>query len=153
MSGFREGGGTAGTSALGARGPHASATRAKGGMRRKPKNRTSVLAAAESTDRPSCEHVLSLRRRNGLRAVGDVRQPKPENVEDLEEYKPGIKKYQVSLTFSGEAGVVMSELMNKLDVDSPNEVVKFTIALLLSAQGKEILLRDLKSGVVEVVEV
>ena len=45
----------------------------------------------------------------------------------------------------------MSGLMTDLGVNSPNEVVKLTIALLVSARGKEILLRDLMTGTVEVV--
>jgi hypothetical protein len=63
---------------------------------------------------------------------------------------PGGKPLQVSLTFSGDAGTSMRRLMANLGVDSPNEVAIRAIALLLSAQGKEVLLRDPKTGVSEV---
>ena len=63
---------------------------------------------------------------------------------------PGGKPFQVSLTFSGDANTAMRKLMTNLGVDSPNEVAKRAIALLLSAQGKEVLLRDPKTGVTEV---
>jgi hypothetical protein len=76
----------------------------------------------------------------------------PENVESLAKYKPRRKTYRVSLIFSGEAGSVMDELMTELEVDNPNEVIKPALALLLSARGKEILLRDPKTGVVGLVE-
>jgi len=76
-----------------------------------------------------------------------------ENVESLEKYRPGSRKYQVSLTLSGEAGASMSQLMTQLGAESPNEVVLRAIALLASAQGKEILLRDRKTGMTEAVEV
>ncbi len=78
-----------------------------------------------------------------------------ENVDNLDKYKPASKTlgvYDVSLTFSGNAGRNMSDLMDWLDVKTPNEVVLRAIALLLSAKGKEILLRD-TTGTIESVEV
>src|SRR5215471_14351735 len=119
-------------------------------MRHKPKNTIPVLAT-EPTDRPDPTPVL--RQHKGLNTVGDLGQSKPENVESLTKYGPSTKKYQASLTFSGEAGRVMGELMTRLEVDSPNEVVLRAIALLISAQGKEILLKDLKTGALDAVEV
>ena len=83
----------------------------------------------------------------------DPGQPERENVESLAMYRPGSRNYQVSLTFSGQAGAFMSELMTHLGVDTPNEVVKRAIPLLLSARGKEILLRDPKTGAIEIVEI
>jgi hypothetical protein len=75
-----------------------------------------------------------------------------ENVESLAKYKPISRNYEVSLTFSGEAGAAMSGLMADLGVKIPNEVVKLAIALLVSARGKEILLRDPVTGAIEVVD-
>ena len=77
----------------------------------------------------------------------------PEEVESLLNYLPGSKRYQVFLTFSGEAGATMGSLMVTLNASSPNEVAKRAIALLVSAQGKEILLRDPKTGTTETVEI
>lgn len=77
----------------------------------------------------------------------------PENVESLAKYRPSGRKYQVSLTLSGEAGTSMSQLMTQLNAENPNEVVLRAIALLVSAQGKEILLRDRKTGTTEAIEV
>jgi hypothetical protein len=77
----------------------------------------------------------------------------PENVESLEKYRPGGRKHQISLTLSGEAVASMSQLMTQLSTENPNEVVLRAIALLASAQGKEILLRDRKTGVTEAIEV
>ena len=76
-----------------------------------------------------------------------------ENVESLESYRPTGRKYQVALTLSGGAGAAMSKLMTDLNADTPNEVVLRAIALLASAQGKEILLRDPKTGATEAIEV
>jgi len=78
-----------------------------------------------------------------------------EPVDSLDQYKPASKKigeYEVSLTFSGSAGRSISDLMEWLDVKTPNEVVLRAIALLLSAKGKEILLKD-NAGTVESVEI
>lgn len=78
-----------------------------------------------------------------------------EPVDSLDQYKPTSTKlgvYEVSLTFSGNAGRNIKDLMDWLDVKTPNEVVLRAIALLLSAKGKEILLRD-NAGTVESVEV
>ena len=74
----------------------------------------------------------------------------PENVTNLP--MVGGKTYQVSLTFSGDAAIAMRKLMNDLGVDNPNEVAKRAIALLLSAQGKEVVLNDPKTGTTEVIE-
>jgi hypothetical protein len=76
--------------------------------------------------------------------------PQPENVSELP--LPGTKKYDVSLSFSGDAARGISELMADLGAADANEVAKRAIGLLLSAQGKEILLRD-RNGKVEAVEV
>lgn len=78
--------------------------------------------------------------------------PKPEVVEDLDDYRPDAKRYEVSLEFSGNAAKAIDELMSYLGVANANEVAKRAIALLLSAQGKEILLKD-RSGKIEAVEV
>jgi hypothetical protein len=149
MNHITQGSGPAETSALSAS-TASKAARAKGSTRRKVKNRVPVLAA-ESIGRSDRELVLA--RRKGLHVVRNFGPPKPENIESLAKYKPDSKKYQVSLTFFGEAGAAMNELMRQLKVDSPNEVVKLTIALLVSARGKEILLKDRETGEVEVVEV
>jgi hypothetical protein len=109
------------------------------------------VRATEPTDRLDPAPIL--RQCKGLQAVGDFGRSKLENVETLAKYRPGTKKYQASLTFLGEAGTVIGELMTGLEVDSPNEVVLRAIGLLVSAQGKEILLRDLKTGALEAVEV
>jgi hypothetical protein len=84
--------------------------------------------------------------------VEDPGQLVTESVESLAKYKPVSRNYKVSLTFSGEAGAAMSGLMTELGVNIPNEVAKLAIALLASARGKEILLRDPVTGAVEVVE-
>jgi hypothetical protein len=76
--------------------------------------------------------------------------PQTENVSELP--RPGAKKCEVSLTFSGDAASDMNQLVANLGADNANEVAKRAIALLLSAQGKEILLRD-RNGKVEAVEV
>lgn len=122
----------------------------QGRMRLKPKSTVSV-SPPEPTVRPG--PALVLRQRKELQAVGDLGRSKPENVESLAKYRARTQKYRASLTFSDEAGTVIGELMYRLEVDSPNEVVLRAIALLVSAQGKEILLRDLKTGALEAVEV
>jgi hypothetical protein len=73
-----------------------------------------------------------------------VNQPQPEVVTNLKKLRD--KQYEVSLTFSGEAAEAMMELMTDLEVDSANEVAKRAIALLLEAQGKDIMLRDRQTG-------
>jgi hypothetical protein len=125
------------------------AGRAEGRRRNMLKNRTHALAVkpgGRSSPNATWQHGKA------LRAVGDARPPEAENVESLDQYRPRTRKYEVSLTFSGQAGAAMDELMVSLNVETPNEVVLHAIPLLLSAQGKEILLRDPKTGVVEVVE-
>jgi len=79
--------------------------------------------------------------------------PDIENVPSLADYIPSSKAYEISLRFVGEAGATIRSLMVTLNVDSPNEVAKRAIALLASAQGKEVLLRDPKTGATEAVEV
>lgn len=76
----------------------------------------------------------------------------PENVPSLTDYLPNAKKYEVSLSFTGEAAKAIDDLMDSLEVDSANEVAKRAIALLLSAQGKEILLKD-RNGKIQAVVV
>jgi hypothetical protein len=119
-------------------------------MRLKQKNTVPVLAI-ELTDRP--DPAQAFQQRKSLWGIDDFRQSKPENVVSLVKYKPATKKYRVSITFSGEAGAIIADLMIGLEVDSPNDVVLRAIALLVSAQGKEILLRDLKTGALDAVEV
>ena len=46
----------------------------------------------------------------------------------------------------------MRNLMVHLKVDNPNEVIKPALSLLVSALGKEILLRDPKTGIIDLVE-
>ena len=77
----------------------------------------------------------------------------PENVASFEKYRPAGKTYKVALNLSGAAGEDMSELMTRLNTENPNEVVLRAIALLISAQGKDILLRDRKTGASETVDV
>jgi hypothetical protein len=117
--------------------------------RRKPRDKISALGNGVSTQ---LDRAIP-NRHKALRVIEGFRQPGPENVESLADYKPGSKTYRVSLAFSGEAGSAMGRLMANLKVDNPNEVVKPAIALLLSAQGKEILLRDPQTGAVQMVEV
>jgi len=76
----------------------------------------------------------------------------PENVSSLADYQPENKKHVVSLSFSGGAATAISELMTTLQVPNANEVAKRAIALLLSAQGKEIILRNPKTGETQTVE-
>jgi hypothetical protein len=137
---------------LAPRDPSVAAARARGRVRRRARGKISTRAV-ELTDRLGSRHLVESRQGKGIETTENSGQVRPENVEDLAKYLPGSKKYQVSLTFSGEAGTRISELMATLDVDTPNELVKITIALFLSAQGKEILFRDPRTGVVEVVEV
>lgn len=85
--------------------------------------------------------------------IQTVESPSPDNIESLAEHRVSTRKYEASLTFSGEAGEVIRELMSRLGVDSPNDVVLRAITLLVSAQGKEVLLRDAKTGALEAVEV
>ena len=68
-----------------------------------------------------------------------------ETVESLDKYRPGSKKlgeYEVSLTFSGSAGKNIMTLWTGSTLQTPNEVVLRAFGLLLSAKGKEILLKD-----------
>jgi hypothetical protein len=149
MSKMEEDGRTAQRSTLGTRDRSASARRAEGRLGRTRKNRTPVLGVKPG-GRPVSD--ITQRQRKALHAGGGSEQPKPENVESLTDYRPCEMKYEVSLSFSGQAGAVMSELMTNLHVDTPNDLAKRAIALLLSAQGKEILLRDPKTGGVRAVE-
>jgi len=126
-----------------------SAVKARGSMRLKPKRTLHVLAT-EPTGLP--DSLPGLRQRKRPQAIEDSGRYKPAKVESLAMYRPDIKKYKASLIFSGEAGTVIGELMTKLEVDSANEVVLRAIALLVSAQGKEILLRDVETGAFETVE-
>jgi hypothetical protein len=154
MSSDREDGRRGETSvvALAPRRTSATGVRAKSRMGRRPKGKA-YIRAVEPTDRLDSGRPLITRQRKGFETTENSERSGPEKIESLERYIPGGKKYEVSLTFSGEAGAKIGELMTKLDVDTPNEVVKLTIALLLSAQGKEILFRDPETGVVEVVDV
>lgn len=149
MSRMSEDGTTAHGSALSARGGSADARRANARLGRLPKTSTPVLAM-KSTRRSA--PAITRRHRKALHAGRDPGPPERENVESLAMYRPYSRNYEVSLTFSGQAGAVMSELMTHLGVDTPNEVVKRAIPLLLSARGKEILLRDPKTGAIEIVE-
>lgn len=130
------------------RNPAFGAVRSRRGGR-SPKS-TIPYSATGRTDRADAA-VLTHRRRGLGGAIGPD-QLVTESVESLAKYRPGSRKYEVSLTFSGEAGNAMSQLMTDLGVNSANEVVKLTIALLVSARGKEILLRDPVTGVMEMVE-
>lgn len=77
-------------------------------------------------------------------------QPQPQNVTQLP--RSGAKPTEVSLNFSGDAANDMNELMASLGAENANEVAIRAIALLLSAQGKEILLKD-RNGKIEAVQV
>ena len=148
MSRMPEDGSPAHGAALGARGSSLSAQRTNARLGTSPKSATPVLAI-KPTGRP---RTASRQRRKSLRAVRAPEQPAPENVENLATYRALTREYQVSLTFSGQAAAVISELMKDLGVDTPNEVVKQAIPLLLSARGKEILLRDPATGAIEIVK-
>jgi hypothetical protein len=78
-----------------------------------------------------------------------------KKVTNFADYQTTERPYEVSLTFSDEAGRSMRELMTRLGTEDPNEVALRAIGLLVSAsaQGKEILLRDPKSGVEEAVDI
>jgi hypothetical protein len=80
-----------------------------------------------------------------------VSQPKPEDVTTIGTLAD--MKYEVSLTFSKDAGQAMSKLISDLGVASANEVAKRAIALLLEAVGKEIVLRDPKTGQTKAIDV
>ena len=149
MSKMAADGRTAQRSTLGTSVSSASARRAEGRLGRTRKNRTPGLVVKPG-GRPVSD--MTQQHRKTLHAAEASEQPEPENVESLTDYRPSEMKYEVSLTFSGEAGAVMSELMTSLHVDTPNDLAKRAIALLLSAQGKEILLRDPKTGGVRAVE-
>lgn len=149
MSKMAEDGKTAQRSTLGMRSSSASARRANARLGRTRKSGTPVLTVQQGGRSVS---DVTQRHRKAFHAAGASGQPQPENVESLADHRPSEVKYEVSLTFSGQAGAVMSELMTYLDVDTPNEVVKRAIPLLLSAKEKKILLRDPKTGMVEVVE-
>jgi len=76
-------------------------------------------------------------------------------VTSLSQYQPSGKKYEVSLTFSGDAATDIKDLMTWLSVDTPNEVALRAIALLhlAKSKGKEIALRDPKNGSYEDVDI
>jgi hypothetical protein len=78
-----------------------------------------------------------------------------EAVTSFDRYQPSGKKYEVSLSFSGDAAVDIKDLMAWLGVDSPNDVALRAIALLHLAQskGKELALRDPTSGSYEDVDI
>ena len=152
MSRTTEDGRAAKVSALSVRGASGGVARAGRRIRRKPKERVPLLVA-ESNDPPEPYNVPIPHQRRGLQGIGDFGQPEPEKVENLEKYRPVSRKYQVSLTFSGEAGTSMSDLISKLNVCDPDEVILRAIALLVSVQEKEVLIRDPKTGLVEIVEV
>jgi hypothetical protein len=78
-------------------------------------------------------------------------QPKPENVTNIG--KLAEKQYEVYLKFSDDAGEAMSDLITSLGADSANEVAKRAIALLLEAVGKEILLKDPKTGKTRAIDI
>jgi len=122
---------------------------ARGGGRSRRLKDALPSSTTPRADRTNLAELVRQGRR--LRAVKDCARAGVEHVESLANYKPVSRHYEVSLSLSGEAGVAMSGLMTDLGVNSPNEVVKLTIALLVSARGKEILLRDLMTGTVEVV--
>lgn len=130
------------------RSPAFSAERSRGRVR-KAKNTFphSVTPQVDRTD-----PATLMRQRRGLQSAKDLDRPVTESVESLAKYRPRSRKYEVSLTFSGDAGTALSELMRELGVSNANEVVKLSIALLVSARGKEILLRDPKTAVVEIAE-
>lgn len=147
MSRMPDDGRTAAESALSARGSSADSRRAGARPGRIPKNGTTVLVL-----KPHGRSLAVTRRhRKTLRAIRASGQPTAENVENLAKYRPRTREYEVSLTFSGQAAADMNELMSDLDVDTPSEVIKHAIPLLLSARGKEILLRDPKTGTIEII--
>ena len=148
MSRIPDDGRTADGSASCARGSSAAARRASARLGRIPKNSTPVLALKPHSRSPA---VTRRRRKTTLHTTRASEQPTTENVESLAMYRPSSREYEVSLTFSGQAAAVMSALMNDLDVDTPSEVIKHAIPLLLSTRGKEILLRDPKTGAIEIV--
>jgi hypothetical protein len=124
--------------------------RAKGRSRRKSKVGGPTLVLVVE---PSASNLACLTRRIVTRAtVQNLESCAPEDVKSLANYEPRSKTYRVSLIFSGEAGSIMRELMAELQVNTPNEVVKPAISLLMSAVGKEILLRDPKTGTVNLIE-
>lgn len=126
-----------------------SASRADARMRRTQKNKTPILAVILGG-----RSVSDVRQRHHQAFDGarDSGQLEPEVVESLVDYMPRVMTHEVSLTFSGQAWAVMGKLMTSLDVDTANEVVKRAIPLLIWAQEKEILLRDPRTGMVEIVE-
>jgi hypothetical protein len=78
-----------------------------------------------------------------------------ESVSSLNKYQPSGKKYEVSLTFSGDAATDIKDLMTWLEVENPNEVALRAIALLhlAKSKGKDIALRDPKNGSYEDVDI
>jgi hypothetical protein len=138
------------TSRLASARTSASGRRGRGWSRRKLKgNGLTLVLGPES---PACPDPAGPRQHKVAKAVQNLVSSCPENIESLANYKPRSKTYSVSLTFSGEACSVMSKLMAELKVDNPNEVIKPALSLLISALGKEILLRDPKTGIVDLVE-
>ena len=120
-------------------------------QRRQPRDGTPTLKIVpDEHDRLSLAHLSE---HKIVQSSGDVSEPTPENVERLDNYKPRGRTYKVSLIFAGEASSAISKLMTELKAENPNDVIKHALALLLSAQGKEILLRDPKTGAVTLVEI
>lgn len=130
------------------RSPAFSAVRSRDRARKAKRNFSGP--ATPQVDRG--DPAVLMHQRGRLQTANDPEQSVTESVESLAEYRPRSRKYEVSLTFSGDAGTALSELMTELGVSSANEVVKLSIALLVSARGKEILLRDPKTAIVEIAE-
>jgi len=125
---------------------------AAGMSRRKQRAGTPVLVLVPPRAAARNHLRSSVRHSSPQAAAGDHARSVPENVENLEGYRPGIKIYHVSINFSGEAGAGIRDLMTDLGAESPNEVVKRAVALLLSVRGKEIIVREPRTGMLELVE-
>jgi hypothetical protein len=119
---------------------------------RRPERSARILAADPTV---SSRHgqVIVFPQRHGERVAEGLRLSTPRNIDSLSKYRPVSKNHRVSLTFSGDAGVAMGKLMRRLELANPNEVVKLAIALLLTVEGQEIRLTDIKTGEVQVVEI
>jgi len=115
--------------------------------------RSAHILAAGPTASPLHGQVIVLPQRHGERAAEGFMMSTPRNIDSLSKYRPVSKNHRVSLTFSGDAGVAMGKLMRRLELANPNEVVKLAVALLLTVQGQEIRLTDIKTGEVQVIEI
>ena len=65
-----------------------------------------------------------------------------------------VKKQQLEVTFSGQAYEEINKLVKELqNVNDGTEVILRGLGLLISARGKDVILKDKHSGASEVVDI